>query len=156
MRLRNPDVAPALIESGPETTDGQPANDSWAPILVTDTETAASLEFAAVEGVERAEQFLEETDFDSETLYVEQHPIRECYEQQLCWVRWTESSIETAYSRGYRDADIACETDAYDVVAQLVRLPVVFDVDELRSHGSRTQSGPCRPPTTPENPEEEE
>ncbi|WP_224337951.1 hypothetical protein [Haloprofundus halobius] len=145
MGLRNPNVAPVLRSHDPETpTDEESADTDWQSIFVTDAETAAALDFADVEGVSHAKQFLEETDFESETVYVEQRRIGECYEQRLCWIRWTESSVETSYATGYRDADVACSAESNDVVAVLVRLPVALDADRIRSRCTRTSTGSCQ------------
>jgi hypothetical protein len=126
-------------ESDDETFD-------WWHLLVADAETASSLAFADVEGVDRARRFLADTDFSSASVYVEQHAVPECYDQRLCWIRWTGDRIETDYAIVLRDADVACEVGAEDVVAYFVRLPVALDPDEVRRFSSGSGGGHCRAP----------
>lgn len=144
LTLRNPEAAPVVTRGTPTPTEDE--GRFWGHRLVVDDETASTLTVADVEGADRAREFLDATDFEGETVYVEQREIGECYERTLCWVKWTDSSIETAYSRGFRDADVACETDAKDVVAHLIRLPVALDPDRISGYGSQTTSGHCRSP----------
>ncbi|RLM56665.1 hypothetical protein DVK02_09225 [Halobellus sp. Atlit-31R] len=162
--LRNPDRRPIVFTDADAQTQADAGSDAdadadagsatpiddWEHVLVTDSETAASLSFADVDGVDAARALLEETDFDAESVYVERHTIGECYERQLCWVRWGESEIETDYARLLRDADVACEADAEDVVTSLIRLPVALDPDQITRHSSGTGGGPCRTPTNGE------
>jgi hypothetical protein len=155
--LRNPERAP--IVSGPESTVGgtnaesdqgadesTPQFDEWHHLVVVDADRASSLTFADVDGVDDARRLLEETDFDSESVYVERSVVPECYERRLCWIRWSDSEIETDYARILRDADVACEADAEDVVTNVIRLPVALDPDQISSYGSSSGSGPCRRP----------
>jgi len=157
VKLRSPELKPIVFtesESGTQTGADSASGDQtetpiddWRHTLVGDAETAASLSFADVDGVDDAKALLEETDFESESVYVERHAIGECYERQLCWVRWTENEIETDYARILRDADVACEADARDVVTYLIRIPVALDPEQVNSYSSGSGSGPCRTPT---------
>lgn len=148
--LRNPERAPIVFRESESPTDepndGETARlDDWRHFLVVDADDAESLSFADVDGVDEARRLLDETDFESESVYVERHAIAECYERELCWVRWTESRVETDYARILRDADEACGADAKDVVTTLVRLPAALDPDEVQSYGS-SSGGACRTP----------
>ena len=152
--LRNPDKErivrdPESATDEPDAdsaADGMPRFDRWRHDLVVDTDRADALTFADVDGVDEAERFLDETDFASESVYIEERTIEECYELQLCWIRWTESEIETDYARILRDADVACEADATDVVSNLIRIPAALNPDEIRSYGS-SSGGRCRSPS---------
>jgi len=153
--LRSGDLQP-LVRSGTptETADAdasaagsrEPEIDSWAHHLVASDEAAAALTVADVDGADEAREFLDATDFGSETVYVERHLVGECYLQELCWVRWTDSAIETDYARVLRDADVACEADARDVVTKLIRLPAALDPDSVSSYSSGSGGGRCRGP----------
>ncbi|WP_336024063.1 hypothetical protein [Halobellus salinisoli] len=151
--LRNSELASIVRDAESETeeptagADGEtPRFDRWQHELVADAERAESLTFADVDGVDEARSLLEETDFESESIYVEGHAVEECYERQLCWVRWTDSEIETDYARVLRDADVACEADAKDFVTNLIRIPAALDPDDIRSYGS-SGGGRCRTPS---------
>jgi hypothetical protein len=149
--LRNAALEPIVWSGTPtETPDteesGEPAIDSWAHHVVASDEAAAELTFADVDGVDEAREFLAETDFDAATVYVERQLVGECYRHELCWVRWTDSEIETDYARILRDADVACEADARSVVTKLIRLPVTLEPGQISSYGSSSGGGPCRRP----------
>lgn len=151
--LRNTERAPIVRDSesteSTESTSGTDASsqfDRWQHELIADAERAASLSFADVDGVDEARQLLDETDFESETVYIEGHVVAECYERELCWIRWTDSGIETDYARILRDVDVACEADAEDFVTNLIRIPVALDPDKVRSYSS-SGGGRCRTPT---------
>ncbi|MFA1609615.1 hypothetical protein [Halobellus rubicundus] len=150
--LRNGDREPIVWSETPSETESAgaggetPEIDSWTHHVVASDEAAAALTFADVDGVDEARAFLDETDFGSETVYVERHLVGECYHHRLCWVRWTDSEIETDYARVLRDADVACEADARDVVTNLIRLPATLEPGQINSYGSSGGGGRCRRP----------
>jgi hypothetical protein len=144
-RLRNPEQSP-LVWSGEKPTpdgDGESRHVGRHHFFVTGPEDTASLSFAAVDGSGDARTFLSATDYDAATVYVEQQRVRECFTYDLCYVRWTDREIDTSYARRYRDPDVACETDAYDVVATLIRIPAAIDPERIRGYSSSTGSGAC-------------
>lgn len=149
--LRNPAFAPVVTQetdSADETDpDGDGATEARRSLVVGDAETAASLVFAdGVDGVDRARELLAGTDFETESVYVEQRVVRECYETELCWVLVTQSSIQTEYATRLRPAEVACDADGRDVVADLIRLPAAVTDSQIRQYKSSTGSHHCRPP----------
>ncbi|MGQ4556489.1 hypothetical protein [Halobellus sp. GM3] len=150
--LRNAEKAPIVRDPGSETdesgadSEGTPRFDRWQHDLVADAERADSLAFADVDGADGARSLLAETDFESESVYIEGHVVGECYERRLCWIRWTDTEIETDYARILRDADVACEADSDDFVTNLIRIPAALNPDSVRSYGS-SGGGRCRTPT---------
>jgi len=129
-------------------TNGEPRR--RRPTFLTSREQVDRLRFADVEGVETARTFLEETAFDSATVFLERFPVRRCYELQLCDVSWSATDIDTQFGRALRDADVACEPDARDSTAWLVRIPEALDTDRVTSYGSGVSGSSCgerrRPP----------
>lgn len=143
--LRNPTIGRVVTRGDDGTPSDADSEDRiWRHTLIADAKTSGSLTVADVDGADRARQFLDNTDFAAETIYVEQRELGECYEQELCWVQWTDSSIETSYASGYRDADVACDVNANGVVADLIRLPVALDLEQIHQYGSSTGSDRCR------------
>lgn len=142
--VRRPDAT----DDEAEDEESDAGADRWWHLLVTDAETADSLTFAdsASDDVAAARRFLADTDFDSASVYVEQFVVPECYDRELCWIRWTEDRVETDYVRVLRDADVPCETAAEDVLASLFRLPVALNSAEGMSYGSGVGGGRCRTP----------
>lgn len=63
-------------------TNGEPS--SRRPTFLTSLDQVDRLRFADVRGVEAVRTFLGETTFGSETIFLEQFPVRRCYELQLC------------------------------------------------------------------------
>ncbi|WP_158058290.1 hypothetical protein [Halorussus halophilus] len=131
-----------------ETADGNEGDSRrhLSQRLFADASSAKSLVFADVDGKAEAEQFVADTDFDTETLYVEQNRVNECFEEELCYVSWSATEIDTSYGRRYRDADVECSVEVRDTVAQLIRVPDTLDPDEVTGYGSGGSSGGCRYP----------
>jgi len=149
--LRAPLDEPVLQEAGDGSdsdSDGEsdPRAGEWRHNLVADAETAASMSVVDVDGAAEARRFLEETDFDAETVYVERHAVGECYDQRLCWVRWTDQRIETSYARVLRPAEAACSADVRVGVTHLIRLSAALDPDQISRFSSSGGSRPCRTP----------
>jgi hypothetical protein len=146
--LRAPADEPVVREE--TDSDGDDESDlrvdEWRHILVADDETATSVSIADVDGADEAREFLDETDFDAETVYVERHVVGECYDQRLCWIRWTDEQVETSYGRVLRPAEAACSADARVGVIHLIRLPAALDPDEISRFSSSGGSGQCRTP----------
>jgi len=140
--LRNPRPEPTVWTDERPTPDEE-GNHYWNHVFVTSADDAATVSFANVPGAADARDFIDSTDYDAATVYVEQSTVQECFAPELCHVRWSETDVHTSYARRYRDADVACETDAEDVVATLVRIPAVLDPDDISSYGSSHGSGTC-------------
>lgn len=140
--LRNSRLEP-VVWSGERPTPEDEGTHFWTHAFVTDADDAASVSIADVPGAAEARDFLDATDYDAATVYVEQSTVRECFAPELCHVQWSETEVETSYTRRYRDADVACETDAEDVVATLIRIPAAFDPSDVNSYGSSHGSGTC-------------
>lgn len=149
--LRNTENEPPLQlhpPTGTETATGTERASSERRVrdvrgFVASDEVANRVAFADVEGADGARRFLADTDYESETVYVETRSVRECYSLSLCNVSWTQSSIHTYYGSVYRDADVACDVDATDAVSTLIRIPEVLDPDAVRNHGSGWGSSGC-------------
>ena len=64
-----------------EGADGTDAGiDEWRHNLIADADAAR--------------RFLDDTDFGSETVYVERHVVGECYDHRLCWIRRTDGRFD--------------------------------------------------------------
>lgn len=147
--LRNAENEPPLrLDPSTETATGTERASPERRVrrargFVASEEAANRVAFADVEGADGARRFLADTDYESETVYVETRSVRECYSLSLCDVSWTQSSIHTYYGSVYRDADVACDADATDAVSTLIRIPEALDPDAVRNHGSGWGSSGC-------------
>lgn len=92
----------------------------------------------------RVSSFVAETDFDSETLYLESKRVRECFELRLCGISWDSDRVRTHYVRSLRPYDEYCAVDERVAESRLIRLPVALDARSVSSYGSSTSgSGSC-------------
>ena len=152
--LRNP-TGEAAVRRASETTtkdgeNGEDADDarlaSHGYWFVASPEDARDLAYADVDGAAEARRFVESTDFEAETIYVQQRSVGECYRLELCYVGWSGSEIRTDFGRLYRDADVACEVESEVAVATLIRIPDAIDPDGIRGFSSGMSSGGCHLP----------
>ena len=142
--LRNPNDGPTVwTGERPTPREDEERSHYRHHTFVTSADDAAGVSVADVPGADEARAFLDETAYDAATVYVEQWRVRECFAPELCHVRWSETDVDTSYSRRYRDADVACETEAEDTIATLIRIPAAFDPSEVNSYGSSYGSGTC-------------
>lgn len=150
--LRSPDETPPVLHPADQpTADDETDETGERPDyrhhrFITTPETVEALAFGDVDGVDGAKQFLTATDFEQETVYLEQRAIPACYTLDLCYVRWGPDDIETQSARQLRPADVACEADAQEVLATFIRIPAAIDPDDVSGYGSGTSSGECRIP----------
>jgi hypothetical protein len=142
LKPRNPDGETVLVDGSEATEEGGPV-----PIgreLVTSADRAAELLVA--EGVadadrERVRSFLDETDYDAETVYVARAGVESCRRLVIQSVSWRPGRVEYEYCRELRPPDEACEAGARVALALLFRLPVALD-GRLTGSGSSGHS-PC-------------
>lgn len=143
VKPRNPTGESVLL-------DGSEANDEDEPVrigreLVTSADRADELTVA--EGVsdadrERVRSFLDETDYDAETVYVSPAGVESCQRLEIHSVSWEPGRVEYEYCRELRPPDEACEADARVALALLFRLPAALD-DRITGSGAGGRS-PCR------------
>lgn len=145
--LRAPQGATVLREANDTDTAATDEVREWSHDLVADADTAASVSIADVDGAAEARRFLDETDFETETVYVERHVVGECYEQRLCWIRWTAERVETSYARVLRPAEVSCSADDRVGVIHLIRLSDALDPEQVSRFSSSGGSGACRSPS---------
>lgn len=130
-------------DSDTESTTEQPWRRGTTRGLIASRETAQQLTIADIEGREEVLQFLEHTDFTQATLVLDATRVDECYHRDLCYVTWSATRYHTYYARHYREASVACSTDAHDGIAHLIRIPDTLDPDEVTGSGTGTTSGSC-------------
>ena len=130
-------------EKTPEEGDGERRFPTYG--FVASESDRESLRFADVDGAEAAKTFVDETDFETETIYYLQAEVRECYRRELCYVAWADDRIETRFAWRLRDAQAACDADARVLSAWFIRIPEALDPDEI-TRFSTGSSGGCRPP----------
>jgi len=121
--------------------------------LITDEATAATLSFADVEGAEEARAFVESTDFDSESVYLHQTPLGDCYRLELCSVSWGEE-VSLWYVPVLENYDVACSSEERDTLATFVRVPVALDAGRTVEVERSNRAGRCGRPRDRSTPSE--
>ena len=143
LKPRNPSGDRVLVDGSETDGEGDPI--SVGRELVTSADRAAELLVAG--GVadadrERVRSFLDETDYDAETVYVAPAGIDSCERLRIDSVSWDPGRVEYEYCRELRPPDESCEAGTRVVLALLFRLPVALD-GRLTGSGSSGRS-PCR------------
>lgn len=104
-----------------------------------------------VPGASDLRSFFEQTDFETESIYLAQSSLPECYDRHLTGVYREEDGVDAQFCRSIRPADVACSADSHDMVAFAIRLP--FAGDDFNSVGGGHSSqcdGPYRHPIDPD------
>ncbi|WP_424015235.1 hypothetical protein ACOZ35_04365 [Halorubrum xinjiangense] len=143
LKPRNPDGESVLLDGSETNDEGEPI--SIGRELVASADRAAEL--LAAEGVadadrERIRSFLDETDYDAETVYVARAIVDSCERLVIRSVSWDPGHVEYEYCSELRPPDESCEADARVTLALLFRLPVALDGPITRSGASG--HSPCR------------
>lgn len=112
--------------------------------VVVDTDARAD-RLSMVDDVdaEAVGSFLDSTDFDAETVYVETIRVEECFRLDLCRISWQADEVSTDYSRRTRPYDERCGVDERVFETRLIRIPDPLDADSVRGHGSSIGTGAC-------------
>jgi hypothetical protein len=146
--LRGATTEPLVRTSTGETdgtNDDRPEERRWRHQLVASADAANSLTVADVDGAAGARAFLDDTNFETETIYVEERAIGECWQLELCHVQWGSERVETDYGRRLRPVDAACSADEKVAVATFIRIPASLDPDAIHQYGSGMSGSGCRP-----------
>ncbi|NUB92066.1 hypothetical protein HT576_13675 [Haloterrigena sp. SYSU A121-1] len=140
LSIRSTDDTPVAYssEDAAEDAEEKRAPRYLADFFVTDEDDAAALWFtgaAADDDVDAARAFVEETDFDGESIYVDQRSIDDCYRRRLLSVRAADGEFRTDYCRALKAPMEPCEADRSVTEAVFVRVHRPYD-DPPSSRGS--------------------
>lgn len=143
VKPRNPTGESVLLDGSEVNDEDEPARIGRE--LVTSASRADELLVA--EGVsdadrERVRTFLDETDYETETVYVSPSGIESCQRVVIHSVSWQPGRVEYEYCSELRPPDEACEAGTRVALALIFRLPVALD-DRITGSGS-SGSSPCR------------
>ncbi|WP_336338609.1 hypothetical protein [Haloarcula brevis] len=92
------------------------------------------------------ESFLDETDFDTETIYIQNVRIEECFRLSLCRVQWSPDRISTDYGRVSRPYDERCTAGETVYAVWFIRIPQALDADGVTSFSSSIGGSGCDGP----------
>lgn len=146
--LRTDEERPPIWLADPDEGDAdRPTPDDMHRLIggtVIDTRARADrISIADGSAAERARTFLAETDFDSQTIYLDTNRVEACFTLELCRIAWQPNHVETDYGRVLRPYDERCEADEQVYEARLIRIPEPLDSDNVNRYSSSTGSGAC-------------
>lgn len=153
LKIRNRTGTPMVLRRRDLTTEDEPTDEPpgrrgniMDHVTEMDSDDERALAFQTdVPGASDLEAFFEATDFESESVYIAQSSIPECYERHLTGVHREGDGVDAQFCRTLRPADVDCSADEHDMVAFAIRLP--FHGDDFSSvgggHSSRCD-GPYR------------
>ncbi|GGK72786.1 hypothetical protein [Haloarcula sebkhae] len=100
---------------------------------------------SVVEDADRSEirSFLDGTDFDTETVYVQTVTIEECFQLTLCQIRWAADNITTDYGRVSRPYDEPCTAGNKIYAVWVIRIPDTVNADDISSYSSSIGGNSC-------------
>lgn len=137
IHLRNDQASPVI------TIDDTNRLSRW---LIVSEDDLDRIEFTtATEGSSVAEQFLESTQFDEESVIVHQRTVEECYLLHLEYVVARPDRYRVQFCQLLRDADDACRANVEVMQATFIKIPVSYD-DRPSSSGSGRRSTCHDPP----------
>ncbi|MFC7127900.1 hypothetical protein [Haloferax chudinovii] len=135
LTVRNDDETAVFRDTA---RDDEDAESSYLDdFLVTTDEERAGVEFAAdPDGVDEARAFIDETNFDEQTLVITQHRTDACHRVKLLYVTHPpDSVVHLDFCYPLRPASVECSADDRHVVASLVRLPYSSQGESSWGHG---------------------
>lgn len=111
---------------------------------VIDTASRAG-RLSVADGIDReaVDEFIAATDFATETLYLEQAEIGECFRLHLCRIAWQPDQVSTDYGRQTRPYSERCAVDQRVFEARLIRIPDPLDSDTVHSFSRSIGTASC-------------
>lgn len=107
----------------------------WAPMhwLINSAKDYFLIDIpSGVEGKTEVRGMLEDTDFSSNSVIVNQYNVKECLTREVERVQWDETGVRVEYVGRNRQTD--CEAGVFDVEAAFVKIP--GEVGEIGYFGS--------------------
>lgn len=115
-------------------------------VLDTDDADALWIDPDAVDDVGAAEirSFVADTDFETESIVVDQRPIEDCYHRRILGLRAADDEFRTQYCWALKDPMTPCEADTEVMEAIVYRIQRPYD--DAPSSRSSSESRSCRGP----------
>jgi len=150
----DPDTVVARVDADRKPVwlddDGRPTESRHRDRLESEIiDTAAKADRLGVaEAVDREpiESFLAETDFETESIYIQNVLIEECFRLSLCRIQWSPNSISTDYGRVSRPYDERCTAGETVYAVWFIRIPEALDADGVSSFSSSIGGSGCDGP----------
>lgn len=112
--------------------------------VVDGDDRASTLRYADVPGADEVEAFVADTDFETETVLVDQSPVEDCYRLDLCGVSWSTTELDFEYGWVALPWDHPCQRERKVTEARFVRIPEPLEDADVRGRGASYRPEPCR------------
>ncbi|MEZ3145359.1 hypothetical protein [Halobaculum sp. MBLA0143] len=136
------DRPPITLSEGGEPAEFDRRRGTVDSEVVADRETAATVATTAAADDDAVRSFLDATDFDSESVYVQTLQVLACYDVTLCSIGWSTGSVNTEYGRRLKPYTEACPADTRVFETRLIRLP--GRIGRVSSLSTSLSGGSCR------------
>jgi hypothetical protein len=138
----NADRQPVWLGNGSRPTENRHSRGIESEVI--DTASKAD-RLAVAEDVDRSpiEIFLDETDFETETVYLQNVMIEECFRLTLCQISWTTDKISTDYGRVSRPYDEPCTAGNKVYAVWFIRIPDTVNAEDISSYSSSIGGNSC-------------
>lgn len=134
---------PFVFESEADVPDDDRAFFRGAFHVVDDAGAKALYVDANEDDVDAVEQFFDETDFETQSIFVDQRTIGDCYDRVFLGAEASGDSMRTAYCRSLRSPTTPCEADHEVMEAVFIRLGRPYD--DPPSSRQSSEHGSCPP-----------
>lgn len=142
LRLRGGEDVPPIRRPPDEQRRPRPfdSRDLDVHSWIIDSEATETLRVAP-DGREAVQSFLADTDFETETVYVQSMRVSACHTVTLCSVSWAGDGVDTDYGRRLKPYTAACEADTRVYESRLIRIPAKIDGG---SYSTSLRGSACR------------
>ena len=136
------DRQPVWLGNGNRPTENRHSRGIESEVIDT---ASKSDRITVAEDVDRSliRSFLDETDFETDTVYLQTVEVEECFRLQLCQVSWTTEGISTDYGRVSRPYDELCTAGNTVYAIWVIRIPDTLDADDINSYSSSIGGNSC-------------
>jgi hypothetical protein len=141
------DGRPPIWLTDHDRNDGRPTPDDHSrhiSSLIIDSQSRAErVETVDVPAAEDVRSFIASTSFDRETVYIQNHRVRDCFRLDLCHVSWHSTRVETDYARVLLPYDERCAADEWAAESWLIRIPTALSEDDVNGFSTSVGSAAC-------------
>jgi hypothetical protein len=146
-RVRVADSRPPIWLTDPERDDGRPTRGDDSRLLssvIVDSQSRADrVEIVDVPAAEDARSFIASTSFDRETVYIQNHRVKDCFRLDLCHASWRSTTVETDYARLLLPYDERCAANDWAAESWLIRIPAALSENDVNGYSTSVGSAAC-------------
>ena len=133
-KIRHPEETPLFGEADSDEEIHRSNSD-----VLTSADDVDSLEFdTEIEAATLLRDFLADTDFSANSVYLLQVPVSACHRYRLVRVIYGNGDLDAEFCQEYRSAAVDCDPERKEMVAFAIRLPFPdISIDTLGTGSGR-------------------